>query len=76
MISSDDETILAKSDSEHRILITDDKDFGELIFRLRKLTTGVVFLRLEETDSKVRYEILAAIMKSPARRQFHNCAEK
>jgi predicted nuclease of predicted toxin-antitoxin system len=57
MISSTDEAVLARSETEkERILITDDKDFGELIFRLGKPATGVIFLRLEETDPKQRFE--------------------
>lgn len=41
-----DDVILAKSASENAILITADKDFGELIFRLRRVTAGVILLRL------------------------------
>jgi predicted nuclease of predicted toxin-antitoxin system len=31
---ANDELILAIANSEHRILLTQDKDFGELVFRL------------------------------------------
>ncbi len=31
---------------EERILVTDDRDFGELIFRLQLPHAGVIFLRL------------------------------
>jgi predicted nuclease of predicted toxin-antitoxin system len=31
-----------------RILITDDRDFGDLVFRLRQPHAGVIFLRLGE----------------------------
>jgi predicted nuclease of predicted toxin-antitoxin system len=34
--SSSDEEVLSKAEGEERILITDDKDFGKLIFRLEK----------------------------------------
>ena len=41
-----DEAVLAIAKEEGRILITDDRDFGELIFRRRLAHAGVIFLRL------------------------------
>jgi predicted nuclease of predicted toxin-antitoxin system len=41
-----DEEVLAISQKEGRILITDDRDFGELIFRRGYAHCGVIFLRL------------------------------
>jgi predicted nuclease of predicted toxin-antitoxin system len=51
MRSESDEVILARAQSEKRIVITHDKDFGELAF-LAKLpaTCGVVLFRLSGTD--------------------------
>ena len=43
-----DSYILEFAEKEKRILITNDKDFGELIFRLGKPTIGVIFLRLKK----------------------------
>ena len=34
---------------EQRILITDDRDFGDLVFRMRHPHTGVIYFRLETT---------------------------
>jgi len=42
----DDETVLRRAVGEDRILITVDKDFGELIFRGRLPHKGVLLLRL------------------------------
>lgn len=47
----DDDEILRKSVEENCILITNDKDFGEMIFREGKLYHGVIFLRLEDERS-------------------------
>jgi predicted nuclease of predicted toxin-antitoxin system len=44
----DDDAVLAKAHAEQRILITNDKDFGEKIFRERHPHRGVIFLRLED----------------------------
>jgi predicted nuclease of predicted toxin-antitoxin system len=43
---ADDSTVLGFASGEERLLLTEDKDFGELIFRLRKSVPGVVLLRL------------------------------
>ena len=46
-----DQAVLALAHAEQRILITDDRDFGELVFRLRQPHAGVIYLRLgEEAD--------------------------
>lgn len=41
-----DEQVLTIAQTETRILITNDRDFGELIFRLRQPHTGVILFRL------------------------------
>ena len=38
--------VLAIARREQRILITDDRDFGELVFHLRQPHAGVIYLRL------------------------------
>jgi predicted nuclease of predicted toxin-antitoxin system len=46
-----DRAVLTLAHAEQRILITDDRDFGELVFRLQRPHAGVIFLRLgEEAD--------------------------
>lgn len=44
--SRSDDDLLDLARKEQRILITDDKDFGELIFRKRLATSGIILLRL------------------------------
>ena len=41
-----DEVVLTQSRSSASVLITADKDFGELVFRRRQATTGVLLVRL------------------------------
>jgi predicted nuclease of predicted toxin-antitoxin system len=41
---ADDETILARSVSENRVLLTQDYDFGDLAFKLRKRAVGIVIV--------------------------------
>lgn len=43
----DDTSIIEKAFAEHWILITNDKDFGEKVYREKYLHHGVVLLRLK-----------------------------
>lgn len=56
-----DERVLEQADKADAILLTNDKDFGELIFRLGRGSSGVVLLRLEgvSTESKVESVAIA-----------------
>jgi predicted nuclease of predicted toxin-antitoxin system len=47
MSGAEDELILARAQAESRIVLTNDKDFGELAFRRRlPAACGVILLRL------------------------------
>jgi predicted nuclease of predicted toxin-antitoxin system len=52
---SSDEELLRRAFTEDRILLTEDKDFGELVFRLRQPAHGIVLLRfgIDERHDKV-----------------------
>ena len=41
-----DDTVIQKAHDENWILITNDKDFGEKVFRERRPHRGVIFMRL------------------------------
>ena len=60
---SDDE-VLTKAAQENRILITTDKDFGEMIFRERKEHHGVIFLRLADERSANKIAVLNHLLES------------
>ena len=40
---TEDEAILTLAKAENRILITRDKDFGELVYRMKRLHSGIIF---------------------------------
>ncbi len=63
MPSAPDEDVIAKAESEGRILISDDKDFGELATRLRKPASGVILLRTATTDTNKRAETLIETLR-------------
>jgi predicted nuclease of predicted toxin-antitoxin system len=43
-----DDKLLELAKNEHRILITNDKDFGELVFLQRKVSSGIILLRIKD----------------------------
>ena len=67
MPAADDAEILAFAVMEDRIVVTNDKDFGELVYRSGWEHHGVVLLRLqdERAENKVRMmqSVLARVGK-------------
>jgi predicted nuclease of predicted toxin-antitoxin system len=61
-----DDDVLAIAYAEQRILITDDRDFGELIFRLGRPHAGVLYFRLPPTEIEVKQHRLAYVMNRHA----------
>lgn len=45
---ADDVAIIQKAFVEERILVTNDKDFGEKVYRERHPHKGVIFMRLDD----------------------------
>jgi predicted nuclease of predicted toxin-antitoxin system len=56
-----DESVLRRARDEGRILITDDKDFGELVVHRRLATAGVLLLRLRDPSVHRRIARLGTI---------------
>lgn len=42
---ADDKKVIALAHSQRRILITEDKDFGQLVFAAAASTSGVIYIR-------------------------------
>ena len=59
-----DEQVLEFAEKQNRILITNDKDFGELIFRQKKLAHGIILLRLKNDSHKNRQEFVSLLLKT------------
>jgi|SRR5208337_3244841 len=41
-----DEKVLAAANDKNALLLTADKDFGELVYRLRRISAGIILIRL------------------------------
>lgn len=62
---SSDENVLARASAEQRLLITLDKDFGELAFRARQAAAnGIVLLRIRAPDATALTRIAVAALDS------------
>ena len=59
-----DTDMLAYAEREGRVLVTDDRDFGLLVFRLQNPSTGVIFLRLHEAKPAGRMRVLKKVFQT------------
>jgi len=57
-----DDEVIQIAFAEHRVLVTNDKDFGEKIYRERKAHWGVILLRLTDERSSVKIEVLQKLL--------------
>jgi predicted nuclease of predicted toxin-antitoxin system len=55
----DDETVLGHSLRTNAILMTADKDFGELVFRQRLVHSGVLLIRLAGLKPDLKAELVS-----------------
>lgn len=56
----DDDRVLAIANEQTRILITSDRDFGELVFRLGQATAGILLLRLAGLSAGQRTDLISS----------------
>ena len=59
--SVSDEEVLEQANSRSAVLLTADKDFGELVFRQGLVHSGVVLLRLAGLASVTKAELVAEV---------------
>jgi predicted nuclease of predicted toxin-antitoxin system len=65
MPGATDEQVLAQATLEQRLLITFDKDFGEMAFRRgKKATAGVVLFRISQPSAKIVAETIVRVLTS------------
>ena len=59
--SIDDDTVLHQANRNGALLITADKDFGELIFRMGQIHSGVVLIRLTGQSAETKARIVSSV---------------
>ena len=57
-----DEDLLQLANHEKRIFVTNDKDFGDLIFLQRKLSVGTILFRLSGQKSQEKIKLMKKLL--------------
>ncbi|HUT71790.1 MAG TPA: DUF5615 family PIN-like protein [Desulfatiglandales bacterium] len=58
-----DEDIIRKAFAEQWVLITNDKEFGDKVFRDGRLHRGVILLRLEDERPASKIRVLSSLLE-------------
>jgi predicted nuclease of predicted toxin-antitoxin system len=61
--SIDDRIVLELANQQKTLILTDDKDFGELVIRHREQTSGVMLIRLPGLPPLQKAEIVAYVVE-------------
>jgi predicted nuclease of predicted toxin-antitoxin system len=57
-----DEDALRLAQEQQRVFLTEDKDFGELVFRFRLPVPGLVLLRIDPSRTALKWPRLHAVI--------------
>ena len=63
MPQAGDLDILEWAAREGRVVITNDKDFGELVYRLHRSHQGVILLRLRDESAASRVRVVESVLE-------------
>jgi predicted nuclease of predicted toxin-antitoxin system len=58
-----DEELLNLANKERRILITNDKDFGELTFLQKRISTGIILLRIKGQKARDKVKLIDKVLQ-------------
>lgn len=61
-----DDIVLDLANSNSAVLLTADKDFGEMVYRLRRMSHGIVLIRLSGLSAEAKARIASAAIKKHA----------
>ena len=59
-----DNDVLQMAYNEGRIILTEDNDFGELSYRLRKPSTGIVLIRIDVKERHMKWPRLKSLIEN------------
>ena len=68
----EDEEIIRLAHSEKRMVVTMDKDFGELVYHSSMEHCGILLLRLEDAAGLEKLQVIQSIMQHHSER-IKNC---
>lgn len=58
----EDDELLDLTIAEKRVLLTNDKDFGAMTFRQRKISTGIILFRIKGQDTGQKIKVLQTLL--------------
>ncbi len=58
-----DDEVLDRANAGQRVLVTVDKDFGELVFRLHRVASGILLIRLAGLSTDDKAELVAGAVR-------------
>ena len=58
-----DQEIIGQANAQRSLFLTSDKDFGELVFRQRRVHAGVVLLRLLGVSAPLKADLVAKALR-------------
>lgn len=61
-LSLDDAFILHQAAQEQRIVITSDKDFGQLVFKEKMPAAGIILFRLQDQSAAAKSKLLSLVL--------------
>lgn len=59
-----DEDLLEMTNTEKRVLITNDKDFGELIFLQKRLSKGIILIRVKSQSVYIKLKLIKNLLQN------------
>lgn len=63
MRAASDTEVLRHARDEDRLPLTEDKDFGELVYRLRRTVPGIILLRFDPEKRALKIPRLRVLLK-------------
>jgi predicted nuclease of predicted toxin-antitoxin system len=63
---TDDAAVLTFANQAGALLLTADRDFGELVFRQRRVSSGVILIRLAGLSPDFKAELIATAIEQHA----------
>ena len=61
-----DTTVLERANQKNALLVTADKDFGELVFRQKQISAGVLLIRLAGLPQVEKAKIVSSVIRNHA----------
>jgi predicted nuclease of predicted toxin-antitoxin system len=59
-----DDEVIARANAEGRVLLTEDKDFGDLAFFYGNRSSGIVLLRAHGADVEAKASLVADVLET------------